>query len=321
MTLPSARHWRDRAWRVVGNNTKSHIFGDWLYQSPSWRFSKTAELRAHNLTDQGLLTDRPLSEIDYCLRDDYVMPFNAYDPKTDPGRNRFWAMVSDLQKAKNSLNASNQTSPGTWFWYNTHCFPWEYAGLCANLWDANAALHGKDVPSFVKEAFLEDGLLGVESPPGEPPYWYPVECYPVDYHREVQLTAEQWSSLVVRSPQELRLAAAEHRLPTTMETQEQNDLALWIVTRILCDEKTLDTRDDAVSIHLYHRLHYVYAFGAGEASGVELITIVILSVFLFYSSFFSEVHRTLNQVTLSVTMRNYEGLRHPYGAEPTSSLK
>ena len=37
---------------------------------------------------------------------------------------------------------------------------------------------------------------------------------------------------------------------------------------------------------------------------------MILSVFLFYSSFFNEVHRTLSQVTLSVTMRNYEGRVH-----------
>ncbi len=43
-------------------------------------------------------------------------------------------------------------------------------------------------------------------------------------------------------------------------------------------------------MHLYHRLHYVYAFGIGEASAAELITIVILSVFLFYSSFYAEVH-------------------------------
>ncbi len=44
-----------------------------------------------------------------------------------------------------------------------------------------------------------------------------------------------------------------------------------------------------------------------ESSAAELITIIILSLFLFYSSFFAEVRRTMNVITLSVTMRNYEG--------------
>ena len=144
--------------------------------------------------------------------------------------------------------------------------------MCAALYTANEDVHGKAMPAFVKEAFLEDGLLEVVSPPGGPQYWYPVECYPVDFHRQAQLTAAQWQSLVVQSPEELRLAAEDKRLPKGLNTKAQQDLAFWIVSRIICDEKSLDARDDSVSMHLYQRLHYVYAFSVGEASVVELIT-------------------------------------------------
>ncbi len=46
---------------------------------------------------------------------------------------------------------------------------------------------------------------------------------------------------------------------------------------------------------------------AGESSLIELVTIVTLSVFLFYSSFLSEVQQLMQQVTLSCCMRCYEG--------------
>jgi hypothetical protein len=106
-------------WGVAGNNTKSHIFGDWWYQSPTWRYSKLADQRADNFTDQGLLVDRPLSEINNCLTDDYLMPFNQYNASGDRTHARFWALVNDLRTGNNSLNASNSKTPGTWFWANS----------------------------------------------------------------------------------------------------------------------------------------------------------------------------------------------------------
>ena len=109
---------------MAGNNTNGHIFGDWTYQSPTWRLSKDSELRADDLNDQGLLSERPRSEIVNCLTDDYIMPFNVYDVSADPGHARFWALVGDLKQSKNSLNASTSTSPGTFFWASTHCLPW-----------------------------------------------------------------------------------------------------------------------------------------------------------------------------------------------------
>ena len=90
-----------------------------MYQSPTWRYSKLADQRADNFTDQGLLVDRPLSEINNCLTDDYLMPFNQYNASGDRTHARLWALVNDLRKGNNSLNASNSKTPGTWFWANS----------------------------------------------------------------------------------------------------------------------------------------------------------------------------------------------------------
>ena len=137
--------------------------------------------------------------------------------------------------------------------------------MCANLYEANSAVHGNEVPYFIRnDLVVGDGNNEIASPPGEPEYWYPEQCYPMDMHRQPQLTADQWRSLVVRSPEELRLAAAEHRLPEGVNTQAQHDLAFWIMTRIVCDEKTLDTRDDQVSFHRSCRNMHLYVHIANK---------------------------------------------------------
>ena len=280
-----------------GLSAKQRINGDWWYQSPIWRFARDAEQRADNFSDMGLLADRPALEIDACLRDDYLMPFATYNATGDAGYARFWGLVSDLQ-----VNGS--VGPGTWGWATSHCMPWEWANICAVLYSANAAADGGVMPPTVKEAFLQDGLRDVNT--YEPRTWYPIGCYPVDFHRRTQLTADLWRSLVVQSPEELRHAAAERRLPIGVAA-DREQLALWIITRSVSDMKSLDARDDSVSMHLYQRLHFVYNFSFGESSAVELITIIILSVYLFYSSLYNEIRQMLDQVSLSVTLRCYEG--------------
>ncbi len=159
------------------------------------------------------------------------MPFAAYNASGDSEYVRFWELV-------NALQAVNGTGPGSWGWANGHCLPWEWASLCALLYDANAAVDGDQLPRSVREAFVQDGLAEVNTP--EPARtWYPVECYPVDYHRRTQLTADDWRSLMVRSPDELRQAASEHRVPRNIAA-EQEQLALWIITRVICEKKSLD---------------------------------------------------------------------------------
>ena len=79
-----------------GSNQKSHTYGDGFYQSPTWRFSGNAYLRAAfvpvldsngvqigmtstaDAFNHSMLRDRPESEATRCLDIDYLMPFNKY---------------------------------------------------------------------------------------------------------------------------------------------------------------------------------------------------------------------------------------------------
>jgi hypothetical protein len=50
------------------NSSKQRIYGDLWYQSPTLRFAKSAEQRADNFSDMGILAERPTTEIDAILR-------------------------------------------------------------------------------------------------------------------------------------------------------------------------------------------------------------------------------------------------------------
>jgi hypothetical protein len=89
-----------------GFNQKSHIYGDGLYNSPSWRFSGQAYLRsafvpvldsngvqigmtsAVDTFNHSMLHDRPEGEATRCLDDDYLMPVNKYKVLPSPPRFR-----------------------------------------------------------------------------------------------------------------------------------------------------------------------------------------------------------------------------------------
>jgi hypothetical protein len=53
---------------VRGNSSKQRIYGDLWYQAPTLRFAKSAEQRADNFSDMGILAERPTTEIDAILR-------------------------------------------------------------------------------------------------------------------------------------------------------------------------------------------------------------------------------------------------------------
>jgi hypothetical protein len=82
-----------------GSNVKTHIYGDGYYQSPAWRYSSAAYLRANfvpkldsngvqigmtstvDAFNHSLLKDRPADEAEQCLADDYLMPFSRYQAR------------------------------------------------------------------------------------------------------------------------------------------------------------------------------------------------------------------------------------------------
>ena len=137
------------------------------------------------------------------------------------------------------------------------------------------------------------------------PTWYPEPCYPTNQHDVIQLSHEQWASLAA-TPQEIRLAANQSLVPQSLVDKGSTNLALWTLSRILGDYKTLDAYDGSVSIFLYHHAHYVYTYGIGESFLVEIMAIVMMSFFLFYTSFLSESQQLLHQINLSSAMRCYE---------------
>ena len=54
-----------------------------------------------------------------------------------------------------------------------------------------------------------------------------------------------------------------------------------------------------VSAFLYQRAHYVYNWGVGESYFMELLTIAVLSFFLFFTSFLDEIQQLMHQVLIN----------------------
>ena len=135
--------------------------------------------------------------------------------------------------------------------------------------------------------------------------WYPGPCYPKNTHKVLQLTYEQWASLAA-TPESIRIAANQSLVPQPVVDKGSTDLALWVLSRNMGDYKSLDAYDGSFSLLLYQHAHYVYAYGIGESFLVEILAIVLMSFFIFYTSFLSESQQLLHQINLSSGMRCYE---------------
>ena len=232
------------------------------------------------------------------------MRFNEYHAPEGGNYSEFWAMAKEFQ----------QLDPDEWVF--SHCLPWEYAQLCAHLYKANEEATGRpssDLPadamySLVRvESYIGDSADGIP--------WYPTACFPMSTLGKPHLTLEHWQNLSA-SPDEIRQSSIDHLVPRRLE--EHADLALWVLTYAVCNAKTLDNNEDAVSMHLYHHVHYVYQFSVGEASVIEIITMIILSFFLFASAFLLEIQQLMYQVDMACGMRSYEGALFGNGVDAES---
>jgi hypothetical protein len=249
-----------------------------------------------------MMHDRPPDEISRCQSDGLVLRFSEHRTPQGGNYSDFWAMAKDLQ----------QQDPNEWVF--SHCLPWEYAQLCAQLYQANEAHTGRassDLPADVIYELVR--ITSVGFPDGIP--WYPTACYPFNTLGKPYLTYEHWRNLSA-SPSEIRQSSIDHLVPRRLE--EHADLALWVLTYVVCNAKTLDNNEDAVSMHLYHHVHYVYQFSIGESSLIEIITIIILNFFLFCSSFLLEIQQLMHQVDMTCGMRCYEGALFGKGIDAES---
>jgi hypothetical protein len=272
-----------------GSTIKRMIYGDSYYQSALWRYSRSAKQRdtfksmeSSNGTKLGMtakiLRKRPANEASRCMDSD-LMATNAFEwtSDTEKSETAFWPIAENVMP-----NAT---------WLFAHCVPWEYANLCANVLRANAALN---------DVKRENSL----------PRWNPAQCLLPDPNAHPLMSVELWDSLAA-SPEEIRQSHADAMVPRRLEGQA--DLALWVLTRQVCDAKSLDFYDDSFSSFLYINVNYLYRIGVGEAYMMELMTITTLSFFLFYTSFLAETQQLLQQVTLSSALRCYEDIVLPLG--------
>jgi hypothetical protein len=264
-----------------GSTLKRMIYGDGYYQSSLWRYSRTSasrdsfkQLLSANGTKLGftanILKHRPSSEAERCLDEAQVMPINAFQwtGSVDEVKSVLWPLIETVKP-----NSS---------WLFSHCLPWEYASLCANVMKANKLFEKK---------------LQFSSP------WTPVQCIMRDPNGHSLLSIEDWEGLSV-SPEEIRKSHAEALVPKRLE--DRLELVMWVVTRLVCDAKSLNFGDDSFSSFLYINVSYLYRIGIGEAYIVELMTITTLSFFLFYTSFLGEGQQLMHQVTLCSALRCYE---------------
>jgi hypothetical protein len=302
-----------------GYNTKTHIFGDGYYQSWMWRYASTSEGRVKwvpvldtngaqiGLTSgvvgtRSLMNERPLHEIERCQEDELHMRIMKYE--SHGNYSDFWELAKELQKRENPD------------WIFTHCLPWEYANLCAMLFQANEELTGfpsTNLPSEVTAKLVSE-VVTFSDPSGSP--WYPLPCYPIDSMFNPQINLENWVSLTVSSD-EMRKSSQSQLLPRSLENQTV--LVNWILSKVMGDHKTLDSSDDQISNVLYYHSHYVYMFSIGEASGVELLTIFSMSLVLYYSSYLLEIQQLMHQLNLTCNMRCYEAALFDGGLDAESN--
>lgn len=78
-------------------------------------------------------------------------------------------------------------------------------------------------------------------------------------------------------------------------------LLQWILSVNIAKSKTLDSSDNSYSTHLYHYTHFLYTYSLGEASLVEIIAIIGLNFYLYYSSIYTETLQLMEQVWAPLT--------------------
>jgi hypothetical protein len=264
-----------------GSTIKRMIYGDGYFQSPLWRYSRTSSSRDSFKSVFGT--------------NGTIVGFTANILKSRPASEASRCMASedlmatnafvwtsdDAETEKSFSKLVDRLKPNA-SWLFAHCLPWEYANLCANVLRSSSRRTS----------------------------WDPPQCTLPDPNAHPLMSVELWDSLAA-SPEEIRQSHADAMVPRRLEGQA--DLALWVVTRQVCDAKSLAFFDDSFSSFLYVNVNYLYRISLGEAYLVELVTIATLSFFLFYTSFLAEAQQLMHQVTLSCALRCYEDPSGPFG--------
>ncbi len=300
---------------------KRFIDGDGVYQPNSWRYFDDAVL---NLTDKDFETifaSRKADDVAYCTSDQRLSDLVDFNLSQPNGHNLFWLKFYDIgTQAWLDRNYSfNNDNSLTMVWdriFDT-CMPWEYAGLCVNIMNANTDF----------EVAARNGL-------SKQVYWsmffeYPYSCYldclrdDCDFYwssnsihtiSQDMFSKNEWANLALPRS-EIVAAAKDKRFPPSLSSRRQT--VMWLLNIIESGKKKHDGSQDFDTLAIYDLTQFVYWLGSGEAYLVEMIAIVFLSAFFYFKSFLSELRQLLHQIEL---LLHVSSLEYAPGSPP-SSLK
>ena len=196
----------------------------------------------------------------------------------------------------------------------THCFPWAYADVCANIMSARPDI----------EAAAAAGLGGCNSTQFTWDTCAYRNCYlPLEastrFGGASRISADIWRSISVsgseidelvtlakdietsklitlqRQKRALFLAAFE-KSEVRRVYEEHSDFICWFMKQMLNRRKYFSSTSDELSMYLFQQLHWVYALGVGETHIVELIAIVFLSFYVYTTAMYDELMQLLYQL-------------------------
>jgi hypothetical protein len=252
-----------------GSVLKRMIYGDGYYYSPLWTYPSTREVRDRfrpaldaNGTRIGttarILTERPPSESEPCAGGlEPLAAVVAYAWSDDPARieDAFWPLVDALRP-----NAS---------WVFSHCFPWEYAALCAGLGRANAAhLAAPDRAARTT--------------------WAPPQCDLVDPNGHKLMSTPEWEALRA-TPEEIREADRTRLVPPRLDNS--TEIIMWLIVRQVGEP--LYSLSLALSLSLFPSLSPSLSLYFSVCLSLSL-SLCLLSLSSFLSPLFSFYGVTLS---------------------------
>ncbi len=216
----------------------------------------------------------------------------------------------------------------------THCFPWAYADLCANILSAR--------PDIEETAVA--GLGGCNTSPltwGKCAYrncFLPLEANS-RFGGQKRLSADVWRSIMVpwHEVNELVVLAKgiasnnlitrkrEHRAlflsyynhtETRNIYEERSDFVCWFMKQMMNRRKDFSSREENLSGYLFQKLHWVYALGIGETHIVEVIAIVFLSFYVYTTAMYDELMQLLYQLRAHAMFSSPTHVRRLLGGMP-----
>ena len=216
----------------------------------------------------------------------------------------------------------------------THCFPWAYADLCANLISARPDIEAAAATGF-------GGCNSTQYTWGTCAYrncYMPLQAssrfggtsrISADIWRSISASWSEIDDLVFlakgikdsnlitaqRQKRALFLAAYE-KSEVRRVHEEHSDFICWFMKQMLNRRKYFSSDSNELSMYLFEQFHWVYALGVGETHIVELIAIVFLSFYVYTTAMYDELVQLLYQLRAHGMFSDPEYVRQLLFSDP-----